>query len=211
MPSTRIGAESGVLRPSIAFVACALPAACGGGGMSAYRTCGSASGGSGAMGGAGGGGYGASPAPMPNPQPVPNPPAMSNPTPAPQASAISMKVLVSDDAVSAPATDANLKNPWGIVFAPIALAPANWGTLSNGLLIGNFGDALTNGFDPNSGTVLGTVSDANGQPIANMGFWGIAFGNGSNDQPTTTLHFAAGIAAGDGGVYGRIDLAATQP
>ncbi|MGH8260998.1 MAG: TIGR03118 family protein, partial [Steroidobacteraceae bacterium] len=99
-----------------------------------------------------------------------------------------------------------LDAPWGI-----ALAPANFGTLSNALLIGNFGDGVINGYDPSSGAYIGTVSDANAQPIANPGLWGIAFGNGAHNQPATTLYFAAGVASEADGVYGRIDLGATAP
>jgi len=94
-----------------------------------------------------------------------------------------------------------LNAPWGI-----ALAPANFGTLSNALLIGNSGDGVINGYDPMSGVFIGSVNDANGQPIATPGLWGTAFGNGANNQPTTTLYFAAGIAQGADGLYGRISL-----
>lgn len=94
-----------------------------------------------------------------------------------------------------------LNAPWGIT-----LAPASFGTLSNDLLIGNSGDGVINGYDPTSGAFIGSVNDANGQPIATPGLWGIAFGNGANNQPTTALYFAAGIAQGADGLYGRISL-----
>jgi uncharacterized protein (TIGR03118 family) len=99
-----------------------------------------------------------------------------------------------------------LNAPWGI-----ALAPANFGTLSNMLLVGNFGDGVINGYDPSAGTFVSAIKDSNGQPIATPGLWGIAFGNGARNQPTTTLYFAAGIAAEVDGLYGRIDLGATPP
>ena len=104
------------------------------------------------------------------------------------------------------ATGAKLNSPWGL-----ALAPANFGTLSNMLLVGNFGDGAINAFDPSSGQPHGTLSDASGQPILNPGLWGMAFGNGAHNQPLTTLYFAAGIAFGADGLYGRIDLGATPP
>ena len=104
------------------------------------------------------------------------------------------------------ASGGKLNAPWGF-----ALAPAGFGTLSNELLVGNFGDGLINGFDPSTGNFIGTLSDASGQPIANPGLWGIAFGNGAHNQPTTTLYFAAGIASQADGLYGRIDLGATAP
>jgi uncharacterized protein (TIGR03118 family) len=95
----------------------------------------------------------------------------------------------------------NLNAPWGVV-----LAPADFGALSNLLLVGNFGDGIINAFDPNSGAFVDTVKDAAGQPIANDGLWGLTFGNGTNNQPTNTLFFAAGINDETAGVYGRIDV-----
>jgi uncharacterized protein (TIGR03118 family) len=99
-----------------------------------------------------------------------------------------------------------LNAPWGI-----ALAPANFGTLSNALLIGNFADGVIHGYDPATGAFVGTLADGTGAPIATPGLWGIAFGNGARNQLTTTLFFAAGIANEVDGLYGRIDLGATAP
>lgn len=103
-------------------------------------------------------------------------------------------------------TGGKLNAPWGV-----ALAPANFGTLSNDVLIGNFGDGVINAYDPSTGTFVDSVKDANGQPIATAGLWGIAFGNGARNQPTNTLYFAAGIGDEAAGLYGRIDLGATAP
>jgi uncharacterized protein (TIGR03118 family) len=103
-------------------------------------------------------------------------------------------------------TGGKLNAPWGI-----ALAPANFGTYSNDLLIGNFGDGAINAYDPTAGTFVGTIADVNGQAIASPGLWAIAFGNGAKNQPTTTLYFTAGIASEADGLYGRIDLGATPP
>jgi uncharacterized protein (TIGR03118 family) len=99
-----------------------------------------------------------------------------------------------------------LNAPWGV-----ALAPAGFGTLANMLLIGNFGDGVINGYDPSSGTFMGSVNDSTGKPLATPGLWGILFGNGAFNQPATTLYFAAGISAETGGLYGRIDVGATAP
>lgn len=103
-------------------------------------------------------------------------------------------------------TGAALNAPWGV-----ALAPANFGTLSNSVLIGNFGDGVINAYNPDTGAFVDSIKNSAGQPIANAGLWGIAFGNGARNQPTTTLYFAAGIANELAGVYGRIDLGATAP
>jgi uncharacterized protein (TIGR03118 family) len=94
-----------------------------------------------------------------------------------------------------------LNAPWGL-----ALAPADFGTLSNVLLVGNFGDGKINGFDPSSGTFMGAVSDSHGAPFASPGLWGIAFGNDTVNQPHNTLFYAAGPNDEANGVYGRIDL-----
>jgi len=85
------------------------------------------------------------------------------------------------------------------------MAPANFGPFSNDLLVGNFGDGTINVYDPSSGTMLGTLSTSGGTAIVIPGLWGIAFGNGVNNQPTNTLFYAAGPGAGAHGAYGRID------
>ncbi|MEP7247097.1 MAG: TIGR03118 family protein [Gammaproteobacteria bacterium] len=99
-----------------------------------------------------------------------------------------------------------LNAPWGV-----AMAPAGFGTVSSNLLIGNFGDGVINAFDPSTGAFVDSIKNSAGTAIANAGLWGIAFGNGARNQPTTTLYFAAGIADEVGGLYGRIDLGATAP
>jgi len=102
-----------------------------------------------------------------------------------------VKRLISNGALNA---------PWGM-----AMAPANFGPFSNDLLVGNFGDGTINVYDPSSGTMLGTLSTSGGTAIVIPGLWGIAFGNGVNNQPTNTLFYAAGPGAGAHGAYGRID------
>ena len=93
-----------------------------------------------------------------------------------------------------------LNAPWGM-----ALAPADFGTLSNVLLVGNFGDGKINGYDPNNGQFMGTLSTVNGA-FAAPGLWGITFGNDAANQPHNTLFFAAGPNDEANGSYGRIDL-----
>jgi uncharacterized protein (TIGR03118 family) len=96
-----------------------------------------------------------------------------------------------------------LNAPWGM-----ALAPADFGTLSNMLLVGNFADGKINGYDPASGAFVGAISDSAGAAFAMPGLWGIAFGNDAANQPHNTLFFAAGINDEANGSYGRIDLGA---
>jgi uncharacterized protein (TIGR03118 family) len=93
-----------------------------------------------------------------------------------------------------------LNAPWGV-----ALAPAGFGPLGNSLLIGNFGDGRINAFDVRHGMPLGSLLDANREPIHIDGLWGIAFGNGFANQPVDTLFFAAGPNDEANGLYGRID------
>ncbi len=99
-----------------------------------------------------------------------------------------------------------LNAPWGI-----AVAPANFGTLSGALLVGNFGDGKINGFDINSGAFIQSVNDSTGNAIVTDGLWGITFGNGARNQPTATLYLVAGLNDENGGLYARIDLGATAP
>ena len=94
-----------------------------------------------------------------------------------------------------------LNAPWGL-----AMAPANFGTFSNMLLVGNFGDGKINAYDPATGTKVGTLSKSNGQAIVIDGLWGIAFGNNLNSQPSNTLFYAAGPSNEAHGAYGRIDM-----
>jgi uncharacterized protein (TIGR03118 family) len=98
---------------------------------------------------------------------------------------------------------AALNAPWGL-----ALAPADFGTLSKTLLVGNFGDGKINGYDPASGAFMGSVTTAGGAAFAVPGLWGIAFGNDVQNQPHNTLYFAAGTNNEVNGEYGRIDVPA---
>lgn len=94
-----------------------------------------------------------------------------------------------------------LNAPWGV-----AQAPGNFGRFSGDMLIGNFGDGTINAFDPVSGLSLGNVKLSNGTTFVQPGLWGIAFGNGLDNQPVNTLFFAAGPNDEADGVYGRIDV-----
>ncbi|SAK50918.1 hypothetical protein AWB79_01697 [Caballeronia hypogeia] len=99
------------------------------------------------------------------------------------------------------AANGALNAPWGM-----AQAPANFGTFSNDILVGNFGDGTINAFDPNSGALVGQLANTNGMPLVQQGLWGIAFGNDLDAQPSNTLFFAAGPNDEANGVYGRIDM-----
>jgi uncharacterized protein (TIGR03118 family) len=99
------------------------------------------------------------------------------------------------------ASGGRLNAPWGL-----ALAPAGFGSYSNALLVGNFGDGRINAFQPTSGNPLGPLNDASGRPIRIDGLWGMQFGNGIASQPVNTLFFASGPDDESHGLYGRLDL-----
>ncbi|MDB5764589.1 MAG: hypothetical protein JWQ21_3584 [Herminiimonas sp.] len=95
-----------------------------------------------------------------------------------------------------------LNAPWGI-----ALAPAGFGKFSNRLLVGNFGDGVINAYALATGEFVGRLESSDGQPIRIDGLWGIAFGNGFQNQSVNSLFFAAGPGDEQHGLYGRIDAA----
>jgi uncharacterized protein (TIGR03118 family) len=96
---------------------------------------------------------------------------------------------------------APLNQPWGI-----ALAPKNFGPLSNTLLISNnTNSGSINGFNASSGQFVGRVKDANGKAIAINQVWGIAFGGGSaSNGATNQLFFTAGPGNNLAGTFGVI-------
>lgn len=89
--------------------------------------------------------------------------------------------------------------PWGL-----ALAPANFGSLSNMLLVGQFGNGTIVAFDPSSGAMVGTMMGTNGQKVMLSGLWGLSFGNGGQAGPTNTLFFAAGPGSEAHGAFGSL-------
>lgn len=95
-----------------------------------------------------------------------------------------------------------LNAPWGMTFAP-----AGFGKFSNTLLVGNFGNGRINAYDVASGRFVGELQAPDRQPIQISGLWGLAFGNGIQNQSVNTLFFAAGPDEEMHGLYGRIDVA----
>jgi uncharacterized protein (TIGR03118 family) len=87
----------------------------------------------------------------------------------------------------------HLNQPWGI-----ALAPSNFGPLSNTLLVSNnSNDGTINGFDPTTGKFVGTIRDEFGRKISLTNLWGIAFGGGTtNNGATNQLFVTAGPGKG---------------
>jgi uncharacterized protein (TIGR03118 family) len=108
--------------------------------------------------------------------------------------------------VSANAEGGPLAAPWGV-----ALAPAGFGEFGGALLVGNEDDGHISAFNPTTGTFLGQLQDTSGNPIANTGLWGLAFGNGANGFDPGTLYFAAGINEEVNGLFGAIAPAVAAP
>ena len=99
---------------------------------------------------------------------------------------------------------APLNQPWGM-----AVAPSNFGPLSNTLLItNNINKAGTiNGFNLTTGAFVGTVVNSLGKPIKIDQLWGIEFGGGSAaNGKTNQLFFTAGPKNNFNGVFGVISF-----
>jgi uncharacterized protein (TIGR03118 family) len=96
------------------------------------------------------------------------------------------------------ASDGPLSAPWGIV-----VAPANFGSFSNGLLIGNFGDGEIDAYDATTDMFLGTLDGTNGQPLVNDHLWALETRNAPGFDPNA-LYFSAGINDEQNGLFGEI-------
>lgn len=96
-----------------------------------------------------------------------------------------------------------LHSPWGI-----ALAPDNFGSMSNAILItNNTPRGRINAFDPTTGAFLGPLRDASNQPIEIDDVWAIQFGQGAGANGTTNqLFFTAGPSNYANGVFGVITV-----
>ncbi len=91
-----------------------------------------------------------------------------------------------------------LNAPWGMT-----IAPTGFGQFAGDLLVGNFGDGTINAYDPGTGTLVGTVSGSDGNPLVIDGLWGIKGGPGSS------VTFAAGPNDEQNGLLGTISVVST--
>jgi uncharacterized protein (TIGR03118 family) len=98
-------------------------------------------------------------------------------------------------------TGGNLDMPWGL-----AIAPHDFGQLSNALLVGNVGDGHINAYDPHSGAFRGQLEDTNGMPFTEPGLWSLRFGNDSVAGSSDTLFFTAGINGYADGLLGSLTV-----
>ena len=98
-----------------------------------------------------------------------------------------------------------LHSPWGI-----ALAPADFGPMSNAILISNnISRGRINAFNPETGRFLGPLRDANGKAIEVDNIWALQFGhdapgnaNGAHNQ----LFFTAGPDSYANGLFGVVTV-----
>ena len=94
---------------------------------------------------------------------------------------------------------AGLNSPWGIV-----IAPADFGRLSNALLVGNFGNGGINAYNPANGIFMGQLRDPHGRYLSIDGLWGLIFGNGGAAGGTNELFFSAGPDEESHGLFGKL-------
>jgi uncharacterized protein (TIGR03118 family) len=96
---------------------------------------------------------------------------------------------------------APLNQPWGL-----AIAPRNFGPLSNTLLVSNNTNTGTiNAFNSITGQFVGTIKDSNGKAIHIDQLWGIDFGGGTaNNGASNQLFFTAGPDNNLAGTFGVI-------
>lgn len=101
------------------------------------------------------------------------------------------------------AVNGPLHSPWGV-----ALAPANFGPMSNAILISNnTPKGQINAFDPKTGEYLGELRDSSGKAIEIDNVWAIQFGQGAAANGLTNqLFFTAGPNAYANGLFGTITV-----
>jgi uncharacterized protein (TIGR03118 family) len=93
-----------------------------------------------------------------------------------------------------------LNQAWGL-----ALAPSNFGPLSNTLLVSNNSvDGTINGFNAKTGEFVGTIRDERGRKIVLNNLWGVAFGGGTTANGAANELF---VTVGQG--IGTAELAGT--
>jgi uncharacterized protein (TIGR03118 family) len=96
-----------------------------------------------------------------------------------------------------------LNAPWGIAWAPAT----GFGRANGELLVGNFGDGHINSFVQRPWGQWLTDHQLRGpdhRRIAIDGLWALQFGNGANNQATTSLYFTAGPNDENDGLFGTV-------
>jgi len=104
------------------------------------------------------------------------------------------------------ATGGPLSAPWGVV-----LAPSSFGSFSNDLLIGNFGNGEILAYDATTDLFLGTINGPNGQPLVNDFLWALETRANVNGFDPNAVYFSAGINNQADGLFGAITAITPEP
>jgi uncharacterized protein (TIGR03118 family) len=99
-----------------------------------------------------------------------------------------------------------LFSPWGLV-----IAPANFGSFSNDLLVGNFGNGEILAYDPTTDAYLGTLDGPNGLPIVNDFLWALETRTGGTGDNPNAVYFTAGIDNQQDGLFGELLETTPEP
>jgi uncharacterized protein (TIGR03118 family) len=96
-----------------------------------------------------------------------------------------------------------LAAPWGVT-----LAPADFGSFSNDLLVGNFSflHSEINAFDPTTGTFLGSIPIDVGPGNTAGGLWALNFGVTGNNGSPNVLYFTDGINGEKDGLFAALSV-----
>ena len=97
------------------------------------------------------------------------------------------------------ATGGALYAPWGLT-----VAPADFGSFSNDLLVGNFGNGEILAYNPTSDAYLGTIDGSNGLPLDNPFLWSLETRTGGPNVNTGAVYFTAGYNNQKDGLFGAI-------
>jgi len=92
-----------------------------------------------------------------------------------------------------------LNSPWGL-----AIAPKSWGDLANSLLVGNFGDGAIHAYDPDTGELLSTLTDKDGNTLKLDGLWAIVVGPKEPKDYSKRVYFTAAPDDEAHGLYGYL-------
>ena len=92
-----------------------------------------------------------------------------------------------------------MNSPWGVVWTP-----RDFGEFSNVILVGNFGSGWIAAFNGFTHKFIGFMKNPDDSILTIDGLWSLAFGNGANAGPSTTLFFSAGIDGESHGLFGTL-------
>jgi uncharacterized protein (TIGR03118 family) len=99
----------------------------------------------------------------------------------------------------------HLLSPWGV-----AIAPSDFGELSNTLLVANHQTGHVNAFDPQTGAFLSRMRDPSGDVLKIDGLYALHFGNGTVSGDRNALYFAAAPEDGAHGLFGSLRVGAVD-